>query len=57
MTIRTHFIDVQEHTRHGVRYVLQYGPAEMLEVFTEAERAALAAGEQVRKGVCTYADL
>ncbi|WP_422002359.1 hypothetical protein [Roseovarius mucosus] len=57
MTNRIHFIDVQEHTRHGARYVLQYGADEMAEVFTEAERSALTSGEQVRKGVCTYADL
>lgn len=57
MTNRIHFIDVQEGLRHPVRYVLQYGSAEMEEVFTEAERAILAKGETVRRPNCIMVDL
>lgn len=50
-----HLIDCQD--ARGTRYVLQYTHDEMAEVFTEAERATLAAGDVLMRDGSRYADL
>lgn len=54
---REYLIDVQQGGPHPSRYVLTYTASEMAEVFTAAEREALAAGNTIQKNTCRYVDL
>ena len=54
---RTYYIDIQEQTPNGARYMMQYSASEMDEIFTDAQLDALAAGDTVTLGLSRYTDV
>ena len=54
---RTYYIDIQEQTPNGGRFVMAYSAGEMAEMFDDAAMASLAAGNTVTKGLSRYTDL
>ena len=57
MTKRSYYLDIQEQTPHGQRHVMEYSAGEMAEMFTEAQMAALAAGDSVMLGLSRCTDM
>ena len=54
---RTYYIDIQEQTPNGGRYLTQYSASEMDEMFSEAQMTALAAGDTVTLGLSRFTDV
>ena len=54
---RNYYIDIQEQTPNGGRYMVQYSASEMAEIFTDAQLDALAAGDTVTLGLSRCTDV
>ncbi|NBT33578.1 MAG: hypothetical protein EBT13_17220 [Rhodobacteraceae bacterium] len=54
---RTYYIDIQDQTPNGGRFLVQYSASEMAEMFDDTAMASLAAGDTVTKGLSRYTDV
>jgi len=54
---RTYYIDIQDQTPNGQRFMMQYSADEMAEMFTDAQMATMAAGDSVTLGLSRFTDV
>lgn len=54
---RTYYLNIQEQTPNGGRYVMQYTDGEMAEMFSDEQMASLAAGDTITWGLSRVTDL